>query len=95
MPAEDIEARVLRVIAETQKIDPGSFTADSTFEQLNIDSLDGINIVFATESEFGVSVPDEAVKALRSVRDVINGVEKLLAEPAAAILPAAGTAEAP
>lgn len=80
MPAESVEARVIRVIAETQKINPASLTADSTFEQLNIDSLDGINIVFATESEFGVSVPDEAVRALRSVRDVITGVEKLLAE---------------
>lgn len=76
---------MIRVIAETQKIDPASFTADSTFEQLNIDSLDGINIVFATESEFGIAVPDEAVKALRSVRDVITGVEKLVGEPAEAV----------
>lgn len=69
----------MRVIAETQRIDPASFTAESTFEEMKIDSLDGINIVFAVESEFDVTVPDEAVKDLKSVRDVIDGVQTLLA----------------
>ena len=79
-PEEDIAARVIRVIARTQHIEPASFTSESTFEEMKIDSLDGINIVFAVETEFGVDVPDESMKALRSVRDVIDGVEKLLLE---------------
>ena len=78
--ADNIAQRVMQVIAKTQHIDVATFTADSTFEEMKIDSLDGINIVFAIESEFAIDVPDEAMKALRSVRDVINGVEKLLAE---------------
>ena len=82
--AEDVAARVLRIIAETQRIPEDSFTADSTFEEMNVDSLDGINIVFAVEGEFEINVPDEAVKELRGVRDVINGVEELLAQKAAA-----------
>ena len=81
---EDVATRVIRVIAKTQHVEPSSFTAESTFEEMKIDSLDGINIVFAVENEFGVDVPDEAMKALRSVRDVIEGVEKLLAEKSAA-----------
>ncbi len=75
-----ISERVMQVIAKTQHIETSSFTADSTFEEMKIDSLDGINIVFAVENEFGIDVPDEAMKALRSVRDVIAGVERLLAE---------------
>ena len=81
--AVDIAERVMQVIAKTQHIDVASFSPDSTFEEMKIDSLDGINIVFAVENEFGIDVPDDAMKALRSVRDVINGVEKLLAEKAA------------
>ena len=77
---EDVAARVLRVIAETQRIPPDSFTVDSTFEEMKVDSLDGINIVFAVETEFGISVPDDDVKDLRGVRDVIQGVEQLLAQ---------------
>jgi acyl carrier protein len=77
--SEDVLARVIRVIAETQHIPAQRVTADSTFEQLGIDSLDGINILFAVENEFGISVPDEAAKSIRSVRDMAEGVERLLA----------------
>jgi acyl carrier protein len=76
---EDVMARVIRVIAETQRIPADSISPDSTFEELKIDSLDGINIVFAIENEFNVNVPDDAAKSLRSVRDVAEGIEKLIA----------------
>lgn len=79
---QEIADRVIQVIAKTQHLQPESFTVDSTFEEMKIDSLDGINIVFAVENEFGINVPDEAMKQLRSVRDVINGVEALLAAKA-------------
>jgi acyl carrier protein len=72
--------RVIEVIAETQRIPADTITPDSTFEELKIDSLDGINIVFAIENEFGISIPDEGVQNLRSVRDVVDGVRKLVAE---------------
>lgn len=75
----DVMSRVIRVIAETQHVPADSIKPESTFEELKIDSLDGINIVFAIENEFNINVPDEAAKELRSVTDVAQGVEKLLA----------------
>jgi acyl carrier protein len=72
-------SRVIRVIAETQRIPVDSVKPESTFEELKIDSLDGINIVFAIENEFNINVPDDAAKSLRSVSDVASGVETLLA----------------
>ncbi|HYI96047.1 MAG TPA: phosphopantetheine-binding protein [Bryobacteraceae bacterium] len=77
--ADDVMSRVIRVIAETQRVPLDTIKPESTFEELKIDSLDGINIVFAIENEFNVNVPDEAAKSLRSVRDVAEGVEKLVA----------------
>lgn len=76
--SEDILTRVIAVIAQTQRIPLESIQPDSTFEQLKIDSLDGINILFAIENEFNINVPDDAAKALRSVRDVAEGVARLL-----------------
>jgi acyl carrier protein len=76
---DDVMSRVIRVIAETQRVPVDSIKPESTFEELKIDSLDGINIVFAIENEFNVNVPDDAAKSLRSVGDVASGVEKLLA----------------
>jgi acyl carrier protein len=78
MPGEFI-GRVTGVIARVQHIPPESVTIDSTFEELKIDSLDGINILFAIEGEFDVDIPDDAARNIRSVREMIEGVAKLLA----------------
>lgn len=75
----DITARVIQILVETQRLEPGRVTPDSTFEELGIDSLDGINIVFALENEFGIDIPDDALPTLRGVRDIAAGIEKLLA----------------
>jgi acyl carrier protein len=75
---------VIAVIAKAQHIPPSSLTIDSTFEELKIDSLDGINIVFAIEEEFGIEIPDDEAKQIRTVRDVADGVDKLLAAKASA-----------
>lgn len=74
--------RVISVIAATQKIPAGDISADSTFEELKIDSLDGINILFAVENEFNISVPDDAAREWRTVRQMAEGVEKLIAPSA-------------
>ena len=76
----DLGAQVIRVIAQTQRIPADSISLDSTFEQLKIDSLDGINIVFALENEFGIDIPDESVQSMRSVRETVEGVRKLIGE---------------
>ncbi len=75
--SDDLTQRVLRIIAETQRKDPSQVTIDSSFEELGIDSMDGVNIVFALENEFNINVPDEEVKNIRSVRDMVEGVRKL------------------
>lgn len=76
---EDITQRVIAVITKTQHLAEGSVRAESTFQELNIDSLDGINVVFALENEFDIVIPDDEAKSIRSVRDVVEGVTKLLA----------------
>ena len=84
-PADRTTAeRVIAVIAKTQHIPAGSVTIDSTFEELKIDSLDGINIVFAVEEEFSIEIPDDSAKLIRTVRDVVEGVDKLVAAKASA-----------
>lgn len=78
MPSDELTQRVLRIIAETQRKDPAQVTIDSSFEELGIDSMDGVNIVFALENEFDINVPDEEVKSIRSVRDMVDGVIRLV-----------------
>ena len=75
---DGLAAKVMAVIAKTQRIPPESLSIDSSFEELKIDSLDGINIIFAIENEFGVNIPDEGVQNLKTVRQVVEGVYVLL-----------------
>lgn len=77
--SEELAARVISAIARMQKIPVDSVTLDKTFAELNIDSLDGINIMFEVENEFGVEIPDQEAKEIRSVRQMAEGIEKLLA----------------
>ena len=77
---DSVSGEVIRVIAETQRIPLESIRLDSTFGELKIDSLDGINIVFALENAFRIEIPDEAMNTMRSVRDVVAGVSRLLSE---------------
>jgi len=84
MSQSELTERVIAVIAKTQKIPLESVTIDKTFAELNIDSLDGINLLFAVESEFNIDIPDDAATQIRSVREMVEGIEKLLAAKAPA-----------
>ncbi|MCU0228750.1 MAG: phosphopantetheine-binding protein [Bryobacterales bacterium] len=69
---------MVAVIASTQKLESGRVSLDSTFEELQIDSLDGLNIVFALENEFNIDIPDDQAKELRTVRQAAERIHALL-----------------
>lgn len=75
---DDIAERVLRVIAKTQRLPREAISLSSTFEELGADSYDRLNIVFALEEEFDVSVPDVKVKEIRTLSEAVTGIEALL-----------------
>ena len=77
--ADDLIPRVLKVIATSKRIPLDTVSIDSEFQQLGIDSMDAVEILFALENEFDVSIPDDAVRNVRNVRQMCEGVEKLVA----------------
>ena len=81
--SDELIQRVRAVIANTQRIPIEKVTIDSSFEELGIDSMDGVNILFALENEFNITIPDEAAKQIRNVRQMMEGVERLVAGGAA------------
>jgi len=76
---DNLTQRVISVIAKTQRIPPEKISPESTFEELGLDSLDAVNILFALEEEFNLDFPDEASRGIRTIRDVVGGIEKLQA----------------
>ncbi len=75
---DQLAERVVRVMAATQHQPVENFKLGSTFQELNIDSLDGINIVFALENEFDINIPDEGARSIKTVGDMVEGVRKLV-----------------
>jgi acyl carrier protein len=82
---DELAARVIRVIAKTQHLPPESITIEQSFAELKFDSLDGMNILFAIENEFDISIPDDQAAQIKSVREMVEGIEKLVAAKQAAV----------
>jgi len=81
--SDDLIQRVLKAIATSKRIPLETVTIDSDFAQLNIDSMDAVEILFALENEFDISIPDDEVRNVRNVRQMCEGVERLVAAKAA------------
>jgi acyl carrier protein len=76
---DDIASRCIEIIAKSKSIPADSITLASTFDELNIDSLDKINISFEVEEAFSIEIPDEALGTLKTVGDMVDGVSRLSA----------------
>lgn len=81
--SDELIQRVIKVIANTRRIPIETVTIDSDFVQLAIDSMDAVEILFALENEFDLSIPDEEVRQVRGIRQMCEGVERLLLAKAA------------
>jgi acyl carrier protein len=79
-----VASRCIDIIAKSKGIPPDTITLASTFEELNIDSLDKINISFEVEEAFNIDIPDEALGTIRTVGDMVEGVTKLEAAKSSA-----------
>lgn len=79
MEGNSISEKVIRVFAEFKKVPVGDIKPNTTFEELGFDSLDGLNLIFELEEEFDLVIPDDKVQSMRSVSQVIEGIESLLA----------------
>ena len=58
---------------------PEDLTPEATLESLGLDSLSVIEFTFNLEDELKITMPEERVE-LKTLQDVVNLVDKLLAE---------------
>lgn len=69
---KDLVERAMRIIArEVSAGDVSVIRLDSTFEELGLDSFGAVNITFELEEEFGVDIPGEVLRDLKTVSDVV------------------------
>lgn len=75
---EEIFAIVAEKVAEQKDIEVDEISLDSKFEDLEVDSLDAMEILFELEEELDVDIPDTAARSMRTVNDVVDGLGKLV-----------------
>jgi len=78
MSEEAIAQRVIRVIAKNMKMALEELCAATRFDNLKMDSLDALNMIFALEEEFDIDIPNEEAAKMKSVGEAIRGVEESL-----------------
>lgn len=75
---QHIEKAAISAIARQKNLDPGTINLDSALEELGISSLDAITIMYEMEEQFDIEVPNEDLDSLRSVRDIVDGISRLI-----------------
>lgn len=76
MSRSDLQERILAVVREEKTLPDIPLTSDTALADLGIDSLDALNILFALEEAFSVSIPEEDSRAIRTVGDLVDAIEK-------------------
>ena len=76
--SESIEERALRVIATKQGLPLEKVRPECTFEELGIDSLDRLNILFELEGEFDIQIDDEQAKQVTNLQQMIDGITQMM-----------------
>ena len=73
---DDINQIVVEILVRRKKADPSTIRPDTTLASLGIDSLEGLEVIFALEDRFGISISDEDAVAMTTVGAVVAGVER-------------------
>ncbi len=73
----DIRAELAEIVEEIAGVPADDVQPDKQFvADLDVDSLSMVEIVVAAEEKFGVRIPDDEVKNLKTVGDAVSFIEK-------------------
>jgi acyl carrier protein len=74
---QEILAGLAEIIEEIAGVPADEVSADKSFvDDLDIDSLSMVEIAVAAQDKFGVEIPDDQLKDLKTVQDVVSYVSK-------------------
>jgi acyl carrier protein len=68
--------KVKAIVVEQLGVDEEEVTMETTFEELNADSLDIVELIMALEEEFDMEIPDEDAEKIKTVGQVVDYVKE-------------------
>jgi acyl carrier protein len=75
-----VETRVMRILSRTAMLPAEDVTPEASLKALDIKSLEQIECVLALEDEFHIELPQSDMQTLRTVQDIIDAVQRVLAK---------------
>lgn len=76
---DPVAEKVIATLASVKRIPAESITLETNLQEMGIDSLDVFSLLFELENAFKISIPDDDVRSIKTVNDIVEGVKKLLA----------------
>jgi acyl carrier protein len=77
MSTEEIRTGLADIVNEVTGIPATDVQLEKSFtDDLDIDSLSMVEVVVAAEEKFGVKIPDDEVKNLKTVGDAVSYIAK-------------------
>jgi acyl carrier protein len=77
--SDPVAERVIATLASVKRIPAEKITLDTNLQEMGIDSLDVFSLLFELENAFKISIPDDDVRSIKTVNDIVEGIKKLLA----------------
>lgn len=74
-----VAEKVIETLASVKRIPAEKITLETNLQELGIDSLDVFTLLFELENAFKISIPDDDVRSIRTVSDIVAGIKKILA----------------
>ena len=77
MSQQEILAELAAIVNDIAGVPVGDVTPEKTFlDDLDVDSLSMVEIATAAEDKFGIRIPDDDLKDLKTVGDAVSYIEK-------------------
>ena len=70
-----VAEKVIATLASVKRVPAESIKLDTNLQEMGIDSLDVFTLLFELENAFKISIPDDDVRSLRTVNDVVEGIK--------------------
>lgn len=77
--SDAVADKVISTLASVKKIPAETINIDTNLQDLGIDSLDVFTLLFELENAFNISIPDDDVRSIKSVKDIVDGIKKIQA----------------
>ena len=78
MTKPEVHAWLLGVLRDTFEVDPEQVRPEATLTDLDLDSIDAVDVIVQFQALTGKRVKPEAFKAVRSVQDVVDALYELV-----------------